>query len=248
MGDFKNYCASLYGEYHGNLGKIVHDSTERLFELVHNNNLEIAYSKNITPGKFYIIKYNYNGNKIWCPIFVIDDRYSTKSQKRILYAINLEYLSYDFKILLFDILFKTYKRAIDYNKDQNNANKNVNFERHIDINFEKIYKLLKTYNRDYAITAYDYMKIDGANAGKARIYGVSTNFTPRFIFVDTKKFNITSMRDLSIIIEDLEIKRKLGELIELFENIENELDEKDQEKYYKKLKDLESKYKLYENL
>jgi len=245
MGKFKDYCGSLFGQYRGNLVKIITDSTDRLFELVRKNNLEVSSSKDIKKGKFYLIKYLYGGNPIWCPIFVIDDRFNTKTQKRILYSINLEYLPYQFKILYFDILFDGHKSIIEYNKEQNDQNRDVNYEKSFNVDFEIIQKSLKQYGYDYAITAYNYMKIDGMDGGKPKMYGISTNFASRLMFVDTKKVNIKSMKDMSIIVESYDIKNKLDDIVRILENIKEDLDQDDQKQYFKKLKLMEDKYKLF---
>jgi hypothetical protein len=55
------------------------------------------------------------------------------------------------------------------------------------------------------------------------------------------------MKDLSIILDNYNIKNKLNNLIEEFEKIKENIDVNDQKEYYKKLKNLESKYKLFEN-
>jgi len=86
MGHFKDYCGKLFGEYNNNIGTITKESTDRIFYLINNPNEEIYFDKKLSIGKFYLIRYDYNGNKIWCPIFIIDDRYKTDTQKRIIYA------------------------------------------------------------------------------------------------------------------------------------------------------------------
>jgi len=244
MGEFKDYCGKLFGEYNNNIKKITKESTERVFHLMKNPNNEIFFAKKLSIGKFYMIKYDYNNNKIWCPIFIIDDKYKPDIQKRILYAINLDYLPYSYRILFFDILFTSFSKTIEYNK---NSDKNTP-EKPLKINFESIYKLLKKNGGyEYSITAYDYTKIDGIFKGNPKTYFVSTNFTPRFVFIDTKIVNIKNMIDLSIIMEDLNIKNKLNTLIKEFNDIKDDFNINEQKKYYKKLKNLEKEYKLFKN-
>jgi len=235
MGDFKDFCGELFGTYNNNLRKITTDSTERIFYLMKNPNYEIFFSKKIIIGNFYIIKYNYNGNKIWCPIFVIDDRYKPDIQKRIIYAINIDYLPYTYRILFFDILFNSFEKIVEFNIN------NPKNERPFKINFELIYGLLKRnggYN--YSITAFDYLKID-------KLFFVSTSFVNRLLFINTKIVNIKNMKSHSLITSDKNIKNKLNDLIDLFEKINEDLDANDQRTYYMKLKNLEKKYKLYNN-
>lgn len=243
MGEFKDYCGKLFGQYNNNIKKITTESTERIFYLMRNPNDEIYYSKDISIGKFYLIRYNYNGNKIWCPIFVIDDRYKPDIQKRIIYAINIDYLPYAYRIIFFDILFTSFRDTIEYNKSPDSP------EKPLKVNFELMQKLLKKNGGyEYSITAYDYLKIDGiSGGGNPKTFFISTNFAPRFMFINTKIVNMKSMKDLTIIMDDLNMKNKLNDLIESFEKIKEDLDIDDQKEYYEKLKSLERTYKLFEN-
>jgi hypothetical protein len=243
MGKFQDYCGKLFGQYNNDIVKITKESTERIFYLIKNQNNEIKYSKKLTIGKFYLIKYDFNDNKLWCPIFLIDDRYKPDIQKRILYAINLDYLPYAYRILFFDILFDSFRSIVEYNE-----NDNIDEEKPFPINFEEIYNLLKKNgDYEYTITAFDYLKIDGIIKGSPKIFSISTNFVPRFVFINTKIVNLKIMKDLSIILDNYNIKNKLNNLIEEFEKIKENIDVNDQKEYYKKLKNLESKYKLFEN-
>lgn len=243
MGNFQEYCRKLYGQYNNNLKKITDESTERIFSLTRNPNEEVKYTKKIQIGKFYLIKYDYNGNKIWCPIFLIDDRYKPDIQKRILYAINIDYLPYAYRILFFDILFSSYVSIVEHNKRED-----IKVEKPFPIDFESIQKLLKNNGEyQYAITAFDYLKIDGVKKSAPKTFFISMNFVSRFIFINTKIVNLKSMKDLSIMLEDMNIKNKLDKLIEMFDEIKEDININDQKEYYKKLKSLENKYKLIEN-
>lgn len=243
MGHFQEYCRKLYGQYNNNLKKITDESTERIFYLIKNPNEEVKYSKKFQIGKFYLINYNYNGNKIWCPIFLIDDRYKPDIQKRILYAINIDYLPYAYRILFFDMLFSSYLSIVEFNKRED-----INEEKPFPIDFESIQKLLKNNGEyQYTITAFDYLKIDGMKQNTPKSFFISMNFVHRFIFINTKIVNLKNMKDLSIMLEDMNIKNKLNRLIEMFDEIKDDININDQKEYYKKLKNLESKYKLIED-
>lgn len=244
MGHFKDYCGKLFGEYNNNIGSITKESTDRIFYLINNPNEEIYFDKKLSIGKFYLIRYDYNGNKIWCPIFIIDDRYKTDTQKRIIYAINIDYLPYAYRVIFFDILFEQFRKTIDFN-----VNKSENdIEKSLTVNFEFIFNLLKKNGGyEYSITAFDYSKIDGINNGIPKIFFISTTFISRFIFINTKKVNMKSMRDLSIIMDDYDIKNKLNDLINEFNLIKEDLDINDQKEYYKKLKNMEQRFKLFKN-
>jgi len=247
MGHFKDYCKGLFGEYNNNIGKMTIDTNKRILYLTKHPNHELFLDRKdkngLSIGKFYFIKYNYNGNKIWCPIFVIDDRISD-TQKRIIYAINIDYLPYSYRVIFFDILFDKFKKIMDYNTNKGEKVR----ERPLKVNFEFIQKLLKKNGGyEYAITAYDYSKIDGLLTGTPKMFFISMSFVARFIFIDTKKINKKNMKDLSISMDDYDIKNKLNNLINEFNEIKESLDIKDQKDYYKKLKNLEQKYKLFKN-
>lgn len=248
---FATYCRSLIGQYNDNMKRLVEESTEMIFNLVMKNpNLQIRRTINgeIRIGKFYIIKYNYNGNKLWCPILVIDDRYNTELKKRIIYAINFDYLPYRYKIIYIDKLFKMFSSIIEKNKLNNDNGNNVNDEIPIKINFESIYRTLKD-NGDfnYCITAYDYTKIVGVEVGDVQIYGVSTTIMSRFIFINTK---IVNQRIMMEALKNSEIERekeKLKELLELYKKTIFDYNN-DVKEYYEQLKLIENHYKIYDNI
>ena len=71
---FTDEIRALYGEYEKNIKVIRNESTLELFTYVlknPNKQVRATSVSNMQIGKFYIIKYNYNGNKIWCPILTI---------------------------------------------------------------------------------------------------------------------------------------------------------------------------------
>lgn len=247
---FATYCSALMGQYNDNMKRLVEDSTGMIFKLVLKNpSLQVRRSTNATIniGKFYIIQYNYNGNKIWCPIFVIDDRYSTELQKRIIYAINLDYLPYRYKITYFDKLLKMFSTVVEKNKLNNDNNGSVNDEIPMKVNFESVYQSLKTNgNFNYSITAYDYTKIVGVGVTDPQIYGISTTILSRFIFIDAKIINKGVMMD---VLRDSEVEKekdKLKEILAAYEKTAFDY-ENDVKEYYQRLKALENTYKFYEN-
>jgi len=244
MGKFKDFCEDLFKMYNRNIGKLTNDSTDKIFSLIRKPNNEIYPVKDISIGKFYIIKYNYNGNKIWCPIFIINDEFDSVKQKRIIHAINIDYMPYVYRIVFFDLLFDKFRKTVNFNEKVIEKNK----ELPLNINFKFIYNLLKINGKyEYIITAYDFSKIDGMINGKPKLYFVSMNFVHRLIFINTKMVNLKNIKDLSLMLDDYNIKDNLQKLLEDFENIKNDLSDKDEKDYYKKLKKLEQRYKLIEN-
>ena len=229
--------------------RLVTESTNLIFSLIKNPNLEVKRSikGGIYVGKFYLIRYNYNGNKLWCPVFVIDDRYNAEIQKRIIYAINFDYLPFRYKIVYLDKLFNMFQSIIIKNIKNNDNDNDVNKEIPLKVNFESIYRSLKN-NGDFnfCITGFDYSKIVGVDKGEPEIYGISINIVPRFIFINTKQVNknimIKALKNTDIEKE----KEKLSIILELYEKTVQDFDN-DVKEYYQKLRLIENHYKLYDN-
>jgi len=239
MGKFKDFCENLFITYNKDINLLTTESTKIIFNILNSPNNEIYPVKDISIGKFYIIKYNYNGNKIWCPIFVINDKYDPIKQKRIIHSINIDYMPYVYRITFFDNLFNNFRKTIEYNKDITEKNAEIPLK----INFKFIFDMLKMNgNYEYTITAYDFNKIDGLKQPK--LYYVSMNFIHRLIFINTKIVNLKNMKDLSLIIDDYNIKNKLLELIKTFDELKSDLNYSDESEYYRKIKKLEKQYKL----
>lgn len=246
---FASYCNALLGQYNNSLKRLVEDSTEMIFNLVlRNPSLQVRKSKNIEKGKFYLIQYNYNGNRLWCPIFVIDDRYSTELQKRIIYAMNLDYLPYKYKGMYFDKLFKVFAEIVEKNKINNDNGNSVNGELAFKVNFESVYNSLKN-NGDfnYCITAFDFSKIVGFEKGDIEIFGISTTIVHRLIFIDTKIINKRIMMDAMKESDIEREKTKLAEILAAYEKTAFDY-ENDVKEYYEQLRLLENHYKIYENV
>ena len=132
MVPFKDDCYALFGEYNKDWKSCIYESTDIIFDLIENNNHEVMFTKpnKLMIGKFYLMKYEYIKDqyftekylenkrvpslKIWCPIFVLGFKESDKvvqrfdkNKKMIMYAINLDYLPFRYRILFFDIfIFK----------------------------------------------------------------------------------------------------------------------------------------------
>jgi hypothetical protein len=247
---FGLYCSRLIGQYNDNIKRLVEESTEMIFELVikkPNFQVQRVKRNKIERGRFYLIKYNYNGNKLWCPIFVIDDRYSPELKKRIIYAINLNYLPFRYKIVYFDKLLKMFSDVIEKNIKNNDNNGSVNEEFSLKVDFESIYNSLKNNGGfNYAITAYDYMKIDGMDKDDGLIFGISTTILSRFIFVDTKIINKNLMMDYMKDSERENEKAILNEILEAYEKTLLEYED-DVKEYYQRLRLIENHYKFYDN-
>ena len=232
--EFNYYVKALLGYYDSNMQKLVLDSTEDIFNLMNISNkelLEISL-KNINIGKFFIIKYNYDGNDIYCPIFTLE--YRVVNNKNIIYAINFDYLPYDYKIKFVNILISKYIDQYYKHWDICDVREEKPFA---GVTFENVYKILQyNGNYEYSITAFDILKIKN-------IYAVSTNLLYKFIFIHTRFVNIDNIKNRIKVEEDDINRTKLESILEGFAKIEKDYNN-DVKGYYKKLKALELNYKL----
>ena len=235
---FENFEEYIYGSmrlHSGSMSQFVKDMTNKLFLLKENpNNSEIRKVNidKVSPHRFYLIRYNYNGNKIWCPILTLD--YRVIENKNILYAINLECLPPLFKIKYFNLIFKRLKKEFNLVSE---GKGDIRTETKLPINFEFIYKTLKQNGKmNYVITAYDYLKIDQA-------YQISINIAPEIIMCDPKRFNSQSMKELYLNLPESEEKNSLKDIIELYDDIIDKYQE-DSIKYHKMLAAFEKNLKL----
>lgn len=237
----KNYIleesSALLGQYNTNLPNLVNESTKRLFELRKfqpNNELRTVKKKDIILGKFYLIVYNFNGNKIFCPIFPIDFR--VIENKNILYSINIDYMPYKFKLNFFDLLISKQIEVLDINKDKE-ISEEVNLK---GIEFEHIYKALNSVGKNYCITAFDINKIIETNV-------ISFNFLIRFLHTDCSIVNTALMKELISDKEMKKYKESIGNIIKMLEDkLKHYIDIEDD--YFSKLRAMEQNLKLFQNL
>jgi hypothetical protein len=235
---FEYYVRALRGQFGNDLPKLIMDTNKEIFLMRKKQTdwfMSVAHNK-LQVGKFYLVNYDFNGNKLYCPIFTIDYRVR-ESGKHVLYAINLDYLPFDYKMLYFNKMNNIYENIFSKNGDA----KNFIDEQPIPTNFEQIYKTLQTngsYN--YAISAFDITKL-------TEIYGVSTNLMYLMIHVHMRPLNVALMKELSEQYElGTEKREKLDNLITELTNM-TETYEEDVQVYYKKLRSLENNYKLFDD-
>lgn len=234
---FSHYVRALRGQFGNDLPSLIMACNKDMFSFRKKETewfMNIPHDK-LQIGKFYFICYNFNGNKLYCPIFVIDYRIK-ESGKHVIYAINLDYLPFDYKLLYFDKLYNIYKDIFETNEDA----KNFMNETSIPLNFEQVYRTLKD-NGDfnYAISAFDITKI-------VELFGVSTNLMYIMIHVHMRPVNIALMKELMQQYEDGSDERmKLGKIINNLEEMHQSYEE-DIQLYYKKLRNIENNYKLFD--
>lgn len=235
---FEYYVKSLRGQFGNNLPSLIQECNKDIFNLRRKPNkwfMNVSLS-NIQIGKFYLILYDFNGNKLYCPLFIIDYRI-TENNKHVIYAINLDYLPFDYKLLYFSKMYNTFNQIFDGNGDS----QNFMSETSLPVNFEKVYKTLESNGKyNYAISAFDITKIK-------ECWGVSTNYMYILIHVHMRTINIALMKQYMLQYDDLtKEKEKLSKIINsLDESVETY--EEDIKEYYKKLKNIENNYKLFEN-
>ena len=234
---FKNFKKYIYGSIgldSGSLVPYIKNITDKLFETKRKSNRNLVLKvnlKKVLPKRFYLIQYNFNGNKIWCPILALD--YKVKDNKNILYALNLEYLPPRYKIIYFDLLFSKLEQPL--NKISNATD--LTQELPLPISFELIYKTLKTNgNMNYAITAFDYLKIKQA-------FLISIKMAPEIIMCDLKRYNSKNMKSLLKTLPNSEEKNNLEDIIEKYDKLIEEYQE-DSILYHKQVANFEKHLKL----
>ena len=268
---FKDECMALLGEYGNSWRNCVYDSTEIIFNLKNDNNHEELITKPIKliPHKFYLMEYIYIKDKyftekysetkdvpylkIWCPIYFLGFKLSDKiierqntNKKLIMYALNLDYLPYKYRITLFDEIFKRNKEYIDRNKNfHTEKNGNVLNEYPLkNLSALTIYNMLKTNGGyEYCLTAYDPTKIVKFSFGQPELYSISTTIAQRIMFVDCKLKNkkniIETLREREIESEREKIELILKSLDDLLTDIES-----DEKALYKKFRLLENYFEI----
>lgn len=248
--EFIDEVAALYFKYNKNIKIIRDESTLIIFNHIFKNPNNQVGSSNVNLmqiGKFYIIRYNYNGNKLWCPIItippvpnkneegVLGKQLKIINNKNILYALNFDYLPTQYKVTLIDTIIKNNKNKYDNNKDKINAGGTVKEEFNFKVNW--IYNFLKTNGqKNYAITAFDLSKID-------RVFEISSTILDRFVFIDTYYINNRLMYDTLSQIEDEKIRIDFTHKIKMYEEI-LKMYEDDIEKFFKALRSFEKSLKL----
>lgn len=233
---FMNYVSALRGQFNKNLDLLVKESNKELFSMRRNqnDNFKSININKINTGRFYLINYNYNGNNVYCPIFSIDYRISTNN-KHNLFAVNLDYLPFEYKSMFFNNIYNNYSSIFDNNSDS----KNVIEEKSLPINFELMFNLLKNGGGyEYAITAFDINKIN-------ECFLISTNILYVLIHCHMRSVNIALMKETMKNYEQGDDKfSKLKETISELEKMSESYDT-DMKQYYKRLKQIENNYKLF---
>jgi hypothetical protein len=248
--NFTEEIRALYGQYEQNIKTIRNDSTIELFTYIlrsPNNQVQPSSVSQIQIGKFYIIKYDYNGNKLWCPILtippvpnkneigVLERQLKIVGQKKIIYAVNFDYLPLMYKIALIDSLIDNNIDKYEKNSDKITIGGNVKEE--FNFNVKWIYNFLKnSNNKNYAITAYDITKI-------VNVYEISSTILQRFVFLDTYYINNRMMYDTLSKITNENLRGEFSDKIKMYEEI-FKMYEKDVEQFYKSLRSFEKNLKL----
>jgi len=240
--NFEDYIWGVMG-LHGSWERMIFDLTEQLRNLIIKPNLsevmEIDPSK-LVPNRFYLIKYDFNGNPLWCPILALD--YKVHKNNHILYGINLEYLPPRYKMLLFDKIFKQVYAEMDLiaQKELVRDEATLSF-----LSFEFMYKMLKVNgNMEWSITAWTIKNFLGQFKIK-KAYLCSIKILPQIMFSDWKRYNTGDMIELQKKLYGEE-SVKLGEIIEQYQKLLEEY-EADSILYHKKVALFREKLKLFKD-
>jgi hypothetical protein len=235
---FQYYVEALRGQFGNDLNSLVFETNKEVFRM-RNKQTDSFMSvpiQNLQVGKFYLILYNFNGNKLYCPIFVIDYRV-TDNNKHVIYAMNLDYLPFNYKLMYFSKMYELTYEIFKYNEDA----PNFMAEQPIKVDFETIYKTLEQnggYN--YSISAFDVLKIK-------ECFGISTNLMYITLHIQMRQININLMKELSKKYENgSEESERLNKIVEKLEGYVVDY-EKDVKDYYKDMKNIEANYKLFKN-
>jgi len=235
--ELKTHIANRVNMDGGSVDTYIKNSTNIIFDLVKNPDKELALMsiKTLKLGKFYLIKYNYNGNKIWCPIFTLE--YKVNKNKNLLFAINIDYLPYKFRILFFNMLFKQFSFYIEENEKIQDVKNEKRFK---EIKFEYVYKLLeRAGEHQYCITAYDILKIDN-------LYAVSTNIAHRFIVINTSLVNLQNMYKMHDKMDNNNYKKEILNIMKEYQKLLEDY-QQDSKEYYQRLRSFEDKLKIIKN-
>jgi hypothetical protein len=251
---FLEEVRALFGQYGSNIKLIRDETTTEFFTAIKKNPInqiqKIAIAK-IAIGKFYIIKYNYNGNILWCPILtihplvnknesgVIESQLKLINNKSILYAVNFDYLPLKYKALFIEFLIKINIQKYDRNSDIISTGNRVKDETGFDVGM--VYQFLKkNQKRTYALTAYDISKILDA-------FQISTTILHRFIFFDTYEINKRLMLDVLNNIGTEKLRIKFEGKLKIYDEI-LKMYETDVDAFTKSLRNFEKNLKLFENI
>jgi len=250
---FTEEVKALFTQYQKNIKVIKDESTLEMFTYIlrkPNNQVRITNINKVTTGKFYIIRYNFNGNKIWCPILtippvpnknelgVLERQLKIRNIKKILYAINFDYLPLRYKALLIDqIIISNPDR---YNKNEDKIANGELVSKEYGFRIPWIYTFLKKYKKNYAITAYDISKID-------RVYDISSTILQRFVFIDTYYINKRMMYETLTKLQNEKTRTEFSKKIKKYEEI-LKMYETDVEHFYESLRGFEKNLKLMENI
>lgn len=251
---FTEEVRALFKQYAQNIKVIRDESTIEMFTYIlknPNNQVHATSLRNVQIGKFYIIQYNFNGNKLWCPILtinplpnknekgILERQLKIINDKGVLYAVNFDYLPLRYKAFLIESIIESNKDK--YEKNENKISAGGKVKEEFNFKVEGIYNFLKKNgNKGYAITAYDISKIE-------KIFEVSSTILQRFVFVDTYYINNRLMYDTLYNIQNEKLKSEFSAKIKIYEEI-LKMYEKDIENFYKALRNFEQNLKLFEEL
>lgn len=180
------------------------------YEMYQKSTPEVKNIKreNIIPGGFYFFHYKDNSNWLkWAPVFVAD--YKKFSNKIIIFAVNLNMIPLEVRVLLFD-KFITER---DFDKDN-----------YLKVDYAGMYNELRSLGFEYALMEFDAIRID-------TVHKIHLELLPRFLYhqhpknvYDPKKLN--EIWSVKIGTRDQRHKEMMISTLEDFYKIDTEISEK----------------------
>lgn len=251
---FSEEVRALFKQYQQNIKVIREESTLEIFTYIlkkPNNQVRPSTVSLMQIGKFYIIRYNYNGNKLWCPILtipplknknengILERQLKIVNNKNVLYAVNFDYLPLRYKALLIEAIIKNNDDEYNKNSDKISSGGRVREERNFKVHW--VYDFLKRNGKkNYAVTAFDILKIE-------KVFEVSSTILQRFVFFDTYYVNKKLMYDTLQNIQNEKLRNEFSNKIKMFEEI-LEMYDKDVENFFTSLRNFEKNLKLMDEL
>ena len=174
-----------------------------------DEDVKVTNVKDIYKGGFYFLHYKDDSNWMkWSPVFVAD--FKKYSNQIIIFAVNFNFLPLELRVAIFD------KYITEKDFDKNNFLK---------VNYQAMYKELKSLGFEYAIVEYNGIQI-------VKAHRISLNSLPRFIYSQHPKVKYDPKKLLQI------WKAKLGSRAER----DKEISQSTIDDFYDVSKDISQKF------
>jgi hypothetical protein len=177
MGVLKDDIKVLYDKFGEN---IVVDAARELMQKMHNPDKDVTPVNlgAIEKGKFYFMLYDIASKtskmEKFSPVFIAD---WSKGNSSTLYAVSLNFIPANIRIVVFDAIVSGDKGIYTSNKEKD-VLKNKSFG---EVDLQKMYNILQMVGFEYSIREFDLRLVN-------KLYAISTNFLPKLITMSTELF------------------------------------------------------------